>query len=107
MSRGLQLFKEIVLVATIVDLLVHKLLGGQQRRIRHPLIRLGDLYLLLVLMDLFQAIGMARKLLQFVVQLLFQGDVDLVGPFGDNGYRLVQIAGLGLDIGKVLGLLHW
>ena len=32
-------------------------------------------------MDLFEAIGMAGKFFQFIVQLLFQGDIDLVSPF--------------------------
>jgi len=98
-----QLFKEIVVVAAIVDLLIHELLGRQQSGIGHPLIGLGYLDLLFVLVDFLEAIGMAGKLLQFVVQLLFQGDVDLVSPFRDNGNRLVQIPGLRLDIGKVLG----
>jgi hypothetical protein len=37
------------------------------------------------------------------MQFLLQGDIDLVGTLGDNGNRLVQIAGLSLDIGEILG----
>jgi len=87
-----------------VNFVFHEFLGCQQSGIRHFLVSLGDLDLLLVLMDLFQAVSMGGELLQLVVQFLLQHDVDLVGAFGDHGNGLVYITGFALDLGHILGL---
>ena len=42
-------------------------------------------------MNLFQAISMAGKFIQLVMQLFFQRNVDLVSPFGNNSNRLIEI----------------
>ena len=84
-------FEQVVLVPPIIDLVVHKFLGGQQRRIGHPLICLRDLDLLLVLMDLFQAVRMTGKLFQLVVEFLLQGNVDLICPLGNDGDRTYKL----------------
>jgi len=100
------LTEKIGLVLSEIDLVVQKFRASQKRRVRHLLIGFGDLYLLLVLMNFFEAVGMGCELLQFVMKFLFQGDVDLICPFGDDGDGLVQIACFPLDRRNILGFHH-
>ena len=100
------LFEQVIIIPAIIDLVVHKLLRSQQGRIWHPFICLGDLDLLLVLMDLLQAIGVAGKFLQLIMQFFLKGNIDLIGPLGNYGNRLIQIARLCLDIGQILRLYY-
>ena len=44
-------------------------------------------------MDLFQAIGVAGKFFQLIMQLFLQGNIDLVSPFGDNSSFFSPFAG--------------
>lgn len=98
-----RLNKEVVFAPAEVNLILHELLCGKQRWIWHLLICFGNLDLLLVLVDFFQAVRMAGKLLQFVMQLLLHHDIDLVGTLGDDRNRLVNVACLLFDLGNIFG----
>ena len=85
------LAEQVFVVSAEVNFIFHKLLGSQQSRVRHTLISFRYFYLLFVFMNFFQAVGMACKFFQFVMQLFFQSNVYLVCPFGYDGNGFIQV----------------
>ena len=94
--------KVVLVVAPVVDLAFHELLGSQDGGVGHFLVGAGDLDLFFVLVDLFQAVGMARELFELIVQFFPQGNIDLVGSPGNDGNRLIEVTGFAFDIDQAV-----
>jgi hypothetical protein len=83
------LAKQIVVVLAEINLAVQEFLGSLDSRVGQSFIKTGNLDLLLVLVHLFEVVSMTGKLFQFGMELLFHGNIDLIGAFGYYGNRFI------------------
>ena len=89
---------------TKINLSVFKFLSGNQYRFRYALIKFRNLDLLPILKNFFQIIRIRSKFLQFTAQLLFHLHGNLIGSFGNNGYRFINvIIGFCSQNGRITG----
>ena len=78
--------------------MVEVLLGGDDHRLGQPLVVARDLDLLAVLEGLLHRVGGRREVGQLAVELRLELGRDLVGAAGDDVDRLVDVAGLAVQV---------
>ena len=73
--------KKIFIIFLEIYFILKKLCGGKQFRVWHSFISTRNLNLFFVFVYFLQAVGMASKLLQLIMQFFFNYNIYLVGSF--------------------------
>lgn len=84
-----------------MNLVLHIFLCGDKHRLRQFFVVARDFDLLAVFVHLFGGVGERRKLLEFLLEVVLHLHGNLIGTFGDDAHRFVDVAGIGRHLDHV------